>query len=139
MATFAALCLAMGTMPSQLTTTLAVLLPKPSTGFRTIGLFPSLYRVVIRQQYPRLQAWEMAHPHPAFSFQGGTNALHRVWCQAAKAEFASSCKGSHRLHTGAALTDMSDYFERIHRGRLRREAQNRTFPRQCIACPCNSM
>ena len=45
---FAGLCLAMDTMPSQLTSTLSVILPKATQGFRTVGLFPSFYRVLVK-------------------------------------------------------------------------------------------
>ena len=121
----------MGTMPNQLLPTLSVLLPKPTTGFRTVGLFPSLYRVLLKQQGPALQQWEANHPHPCFSFQGGQNALHTVWCQAAEAERATMSKEvrgdlhangtrrAARMYSGAFLWDMSDYYERIHRPSLR--------------------
>ena len=123
---FAGLCLAMGTMPSQLTSTLAVILPKATTGFRTVGLFPSLYRVMIRQLRPSLQEWESRNPHPAFSFQGGQNSLHKVWSQAAEADFATS--PAQKLHAGAVLWDMSDYFERLCRGKLLQQHAKMEFP-----------
>ena len=106
-----------------------MLLPKATTGFRTIGLFPSLYRVAIRQQKPILQKWEAEHPNSAFSFQGGQNSLHKVWAQAAEAEDATaSSKSNGRLHVGAVLWDMADYFERICRTRLREQHLNLDFP-----------
>ena len=131
-ARFAGLCLAMGTMPSQLTSTLAVLLPKATTGFRTIGLFPSLYRVIIKQQRPAMLAWEAAHPNSAFSFQGGQNSLHRVWAQAAEAEEATAAKKD-KMHVGVVLWDMADYFERICRHRLKEQHRDLDFPR-AAAC-----
>ena len=54
MAAFVGMTLAMGCMPSQLQATLSVLLPKVTPGFRIVGLFPSLYRVVVQQQKPTL-------------------------------------------------------------------------------------
>ena len=127
-ARFAGLCLSMGTMPSQLTSTLAVLLPKATTGFRTIGLFPSLYRVIIKQQRPNMLAWEAANPNSAFSFQGGQNSLHKVWAQAAEAEEATANKKS-KMHVGVVLWDMADYFERICRPRLKQQHLDLAFPR----------
>merc|ERR1712020_353132 len=123
-------------MPSQLLSTLPVLLPKPTKGFRTVGLFPALYRVLIRQQAPALQAWEARHPHPSFSFQGGQNALHRVWCQAAEAEAAAAGKGRTRMFSGAFMQDMTDYYERIHRQKLGARHQAMDFP---AAVGCLSM
>ena len=68
---FCCLCLALGTMPSQLSPTLAVFLPKATMGLRSIGLFPSLYRVVTKQQQPRLRAWEDLNPPSCVLFSGG--------------------------------------------------------------------
>ena len=71
LAEFGGLTLALGTMPGQLMSTLSVLLPKPTSGFRTVGLFPALYRALIKQQGPALQKWEAEHPTHAFPFREG--------------------------------------------------------------------
>ena len=84
------LCLALGTMPRQLDTTVGKILPKPKGGFRSIGMLPALYRVILKQQLPQLRQWEASYDHPALSFQSGRNALHQVWVQAAEAEHAAN-------------------------------------------------
>jgi len=76
-AKFAGLCLALGAMPSQLNTTLSILIPKATSGFRTVGLFPSFYRILVKQQQPRVREWEAKNRHPAFSFQGGRTLCTR--------------------------------------------------------------
>ena len=52
------LILALARMPPSLELVLATLIPKAKGGFRAIGLFPSLYRVVMRILGPLLRSWE---------------------------------------------------------------------------------
>ena len=149
-ARLANLCLALGTMPRQLDTTVGKILPKPKGGFRSTGVLPALYRVVMKQQLPQLRQWEAGYDHPAFSFQSGRNALHQVWVQAAEAEHAVNspptrvagvvpgqrCDGRRRtrrrktgrLHYAMVLWDMSEYYESVGRERLRQQHVQTGFP-----------
>ena len=96
-----------------------------------MGLLPSLYRVVLKQQQPLLKAWEAEYDHPVFSFQAGKNSLHQIWQQAAAAEWAvnsrSAESASRKLHTGMVLWDLTDYYENVGAS-LRQREVDLAFP-----------
>ena len=128
-ARFVLLCLAMGTMPTQVLTTVGKLLGKAKGGYRTVGLMTSLYRLTVKQQRPSLREWEAHYSHPAFSFQAGKNSLHQVWAQSAAAEYATTETDLPSTQkTAMVLWDLSDYYENLHRDKLERRQEEVGFP-----------
>eukprot|EP00959_Pyramimonas_sp_CCMP1952_P297964 6233031-Pyramimonas_sp.AAC.1 len=51
-----------GDLPEQISAVLLALLPKPSGGYRPIGVFCSWYRVWGRCRRSHALAWEQQHP-----------------------------------------------------------------------------
>ena len=80
---------------------------------------------------------------PSLQFSGWENSLHQVWAQAAAAELAAADGDAKESQsTAMVLWDLSDYYENLHRDKLRRRQEQVGFPmaiatlaRQQYGCP----
>jgi hypothetical protein len=106
---------AFGDMPEAKQQLEIGLIPKPSSGMRTIGCFDSLYRVLQRVRKPLLNQWQSAHDRPYWSSDCGRGAQRVAWRQAVQAE-AATLSG---LAAVALMTDLWKCFDTaIHSGLL---------------------
>ena len=117
--------LCQGRMPGPLRAILSILLPKATTGYRSIALFPSMYRVILRGFRPDMTQWQAHKQYPHFSFSAGKSVVKTVFMQAAEAELAARAKCYH----AAIMWDMSDFYERISRAKLAERHANEDFPK----------
>ena len=119
------LTIALGMLPSQIRAVVATAIPKATTGYRTIGLFPAYYRLLVRTASPMLKEWEEAHPNRIFSFSAGRSAVLTVWAQAAQQEVTSAIG---KPSCATVLWDLSDFYEGMDRGILIDRAVAQQFP-----------
>ena len=82
---------AVGRFPPQIDQTFMSLLPKPSGGFRTIGLYTSIYRVWAKARAALTKQWERSHASGE-GFAAGENraAVDVVWRHSFAAEAADA-------------------------------------------------
>ena len=125
-------CLAVSALPPQVSYLVAFLISKAKGGFRSLGLFPSLYRLLLRCLRPRLRAWEHEYRRPFFSFASGQSCIWLLWRQSVAAE---TCALAGR-HCAIFLWDMSDYYEHICRETLKQRATTTNFPRDILDFIC---
>ena len=85
LADLAQVMLAQGRVPTAIRAMLLILLPKATEGYRSIVLFPAIYRVLIRSVRPYMDRWQKEKDFPHFSFNAGKSAIKAVWIQAAEA------------------------------------------------------
>jgi len=116
--------LGLGYMPRQLEFLVGFLTPKAKSGHRALGLFPSLYRLILRLRKPALPEWESVSARPFFSFSSGHSCVWALWQQAARAEAAVA----EQEHTAMFLWDLADYYEHIDRDILRGRVLQGGFP-----------
>ncbi len=110
--------------PRQVSMIVAALLPKPSGGYRPIGMAPAIYRLWAKARRAEADAWERRHPRPFFSATKGNGPADSIWRLAAQQE-ARVADG----HVAATVSeDVQAFFETLDRGRLLREARALGFP-----------
>ena len=118
------LSLALGMLPEQVRAVVAAAIPKTTAGYRTVGLFSSYYRLLMRTVRPLAQDWEANHPNRLFSFTSGRSAVLTVWGQVAKQEVTSAIG---RPSSATILWDLSDFYEGMSRGKLLQRAVDLDF------------
>ena len=119
------LTLALGTLPAPLRSVAAAAIPKATTGYRTIGLFPAYYRVLVRSITYHLRSWEQAHQRKFFSFSSGKSAVLTVWAQAAHHELTSAIG---KPSSATVFWDLSDFYEGMSRPKLLGRGFAHDFP-----------
>ena len=78
-----------GRLPSQLGQVVVPLLAKsPGPGFRPMGIFPSLYRVLMKLRRPLCTLWEEQHDRSYYAMSKGRRVSDPVWQQSVLAEAA---------------------------------------------------
>ena len=100
-------------------------IPKATEGYRTVGLFPAFYRLMVKVTSPEVKDWELENPRTFFSFASGRSAVLTVWEQAATQELTSAIG---KPSSGQALWDLSDFDEGVNRIKLYRRAAAQDFP-----------
>ncbi len=115
----------MGAMPPQLRLLVMPLIPKPRTGHRAVAAFISFYRLWTKVRKPYIARWQGINDRPYLA-AGKDRAPHDVvWRQAARAEaMVEGKKGA----AGSLLWDLSTFFERLNRRKLRRRLVALNFP-----------
>eukprot|EP00959_Pyramimonas_sp_CCMP1952_P338173 7081983-Pyramimonas_sp.AAC.1 len=81
-----ALIESLGVLPPQISVALLALLPKPSGGYRPIGVFCSWYRVWGRLRRPMALHWEQQHPRRYWAAGRHRGAADVVWRQSVQSE-----------------------------------------------------
>ena len=116
---------AVGCMPPQLDSTVMALLPKPSGGTRTIGLYQSLFRVWAETRSGLVKHWEKDHASiNGFSSGKNRSALDVVWRQAFAAEAARFAE----QHYGCIIWDIHKCYESVQHSHLVRAAHSHQYP-----------
>ncbi len=113
-----------GRVPSQIHLVTMPTLPKPSGGFRLIGIFPATYRLWARVRKPYAEAWETNNDRPFFAAAAGRGAVDVVWRQALRAEAAVASQS----HAASVLTDMAKFYEHIDHQKLIERGARSGFP-----------
>ena len=133
---------AVGLAPSVLQAVLAKLIPKHKAecveriSMRGIGLMPSLYRFWARLRQPVARRWEADHKTPLLAHQAGRSIMEVVFLQSLKAE-SGQMQDGHRMHTGAFLWDLSNYYGHLDRQLLWSRASSTEFPLAIVAVALN--
>ncbi len=113
-----------GIWPRQVSLIVATLLPKPTGGFRPIGLAPAVYRLWSKARRSIADEWEQRHRRPFFAACSGNGPLDTLWRMTARQE-AGVATGE----TAAAVSeDLQAFFEHIDRDLLLAEAAALGFP-----------
>ncbi len=113
-----------GSWPPQVSLVVTVMLPKPSGGFRPIGLLPAIYRVWARARRGEADAWEAANQRPFFAAAAGNGPVDAMWRLTARQE-AGVAEG---LEAAMVGEDLAAFYEGLDRGRLVDEATAVGFP-----------
>ena len=100
------------------------LLPKPAGGHRTIGIFPSGFRLWAKCRRSYCDEWERHHTRAFWGAGAGKRPLDPVWRWAVRAE----AQRRPDIHTVAALVDVTAFYESIDHETLRTEAAATGFP-----------
>ncbi len=110
--------------PRQVSVVIAVLLPKPKGGYRSIGLAAAAYRLWAKIRREEADAWEQQHQRAYLAAGKGGGTVDVVWRLAAQHE-AGFADGD----VAATVTeDVQSFFEVIDRDILLREAKALGFP-----------
>ena len=122
-----------GSLPSNLLSCLAALIPKHKsdgtgkTAMRSIGLLPSLYRVWAKCRQDQARSWEQSHPCVSIAHQKGRSIADQVFIQSAQAEHDTLVTGRPKLTT-AIFYDLANFYEYIDRSVLLARARQWDFP-----------
>ena len=116
---------AFGRWPASLCSLIVRLLPKDTGGFRTIGLFRTLFRVWAKGRAQGLMRWAAEHlNHPMWNNFGGRRPGDVVWRDLVKASSAG-----HLGMTAASLQlDISKMFDSIDHRKLAVAARWAKYP-----------
>ena len=128
-----------GTLPSAIQAVLAKLIPKiksQGVSYRSISLFPSLYRVWSRCRLSVARKWESANKDPLIGHQSGRSIMEIVFLQALGAESGQLAKK--KQHTGFFLWDMANFYEYICRHKLWDRATEMGFSLVVLAVSLNT-
>ena len=123
---------ARGIFPRQLRLLQIFLVEKPKGGFRSLGLFPSLYRLWGRVRRIFARKWEIFHSRKYIIFGPGGSAVEAVWRQTILAEEAAHL--GH--HSASLLWDLREYYEHVDRGKLQDRGKALDFPRPLARTSC---
>ena len=113
-----------GSWPSQIRTTTMPLLPKAKSGFRVIGIIPSVVRLWAKARREVADRWEAASDRPFFAAARGNSPIDTVWRQACRQE----AKVSQGHAAVIVLEDLASFYEGLDRGVLMAEAEAVGFP-----------
>ncbi len=117
----------LGALPPQLRLLAMPLIPKPRTGHRAVAAFVSFYRLWAKVRKPHIEKWEAEHDRPYLAAGKDRSPSDVVWRQAARAETEVEGKNKGGA-AGGLLWDMSTFFERLNRRKLRRRLVALDFP-----------
>ncbi len=115
----------LGALPDQMRLLTMPMIPKPSKGHRAVAAFVSLYRLWAKVRRPHVEAWEARNDRPYLAAGKERSPQDLVWRQAVRAEVA--VKGDKGC-AATLLWDMSSFFERLNRKKLRRRLVYLDFP-----------
>ena len=109
--------------------TLLVQLPKPGgSGYRVIGLLPTLFRIWGRLRQPLLREWEASIDSPVdFAARAGSGSIDACWDIAYGDEL---CQAQGR-HVAASISDLSKFYEMIVLSQLLHGCRNLTKDSPC--------
>ncbi len=117
----------MGALPPQLRLLAMPLIPKPRTGHRAVAAFVSFLPTLGQSAQTHIEKWEEEHDRPYLAAGKDRSPSDVVWRQAARAE--KEVEGDReRGAAGGLLWDMSTFFERLNRRKLRRRLVALDFP-----------
>ncbi len=114
-----------GALPKQLRLLAMPMIPKARKGHRAIAAFVSFYRLWAKVRKPYVDAWQAANDRPYLAAGKGRAPADIVWRQAVRAETSVAARDG---AAGTLLWDMSSFFERINRRKLRRRLVMLEFP-----------
>ncbi len=100
------------------------LLPKKLGGFRTIGMFPTFYRLLMKLLSPEFRDWDSANANQNDTAQKGVEAEYELYKKQIIIEVAKS-KG---LHFVQFLFDFKKYYDHIIPSKLLEEVEITGFP-----------
>ena len=100
----------MGAWPSLVGIVLVCLIPKTDGGRRPIGLLPSMIRLWMRVRLDVARSWQTLNERDFFYAGPAKGAAVASWKQAARAEYAASCRA---IDYVANLLDLVKCFERV--------------------------
>ena len=100
-----------GTMPTALSSISMALLPKPSGGWRTIGIFTTIVRVFMRWTRRHItDLWEGTFVRPGWFGQRGRTCQQATWTLSLAGEFAQATGQA----AASALIDLEKAYEHIN-------------------------
>jgi hypothetical protein len=115
----------LGAWPATLANLIVRLLPKDTGGFRTIGLFRTLFRVWAKARATLLAEWAVVHlSHPMWNNFSGRRPGDVVWRELVRA----SHEGTLGRTAAAIQVDVSKMFDRICHALLVMAAKWSAFP-----------
>ena len=113
-----------GTLPASLSSISMALLPKPSGGWRTIGIFTTLVRIFMR--WTRRQVtdrWERSFVRPGWFGQRGQTCQQATWTLSIAGEYAQATGQA----AASALIDLEKAYEHISHAYLWQMAKKHGF------------
>ncbi len=115
----------LGALPRQLRLLVMPMIPKPRKGHRAVAAFVSLYRLWAKVRKPYIDDWEAENDRHYLAAGKDRSPQDVVWRQAVRAETA--VEGNNEVAANL-LWDMSAFFERLDRRKLRRRVMALNFP-----------
>ena len=131
----------LGMTPSNIQAVYAKLIPKHTgnqleqISMRGIGLLPSLYRLWARLRQTEARRWEKQHRTPLMGHQAGRSIMEVVFMQGLRAE--SGQQQEPRVHTGAFIWDLLNFYEHLNRQKLWDRACSTGFSKVVAAVALN--
>ena len=117
---------AAGAMPSQMLQTFVAVLPKASSGFRTVGWYQTLFRIWIKIRSPLVKQWETDYTNGirGFAAQSNRSAVDVVWRHSCAAELSR-----HNDSVFACiLWDIGKCYEKVDHSLLLDAAKRHKYP-----------
>ena len=118
------LMLVQGRIPTPMQGMIGAMLPKATAGYRSVVLFPSLYRVVMKAAKPGMAMWQNRREEAHLSFVKGKSMTNIVAAQLIEAEQASN----EGMHHAATMWDLSNFYEAMDRNTLQARHRSTGFP-----------